>query len=836
MSQTYVYPFDPTGSLTSNVIPNERHVLSGVTDREFNFIVPKFAPFFRNNLRIRHLGLGRDLVEGVDYHLTHWFHAASHGVGRPVYGSITFIDRSLTGVVELRYQTIGGDWVYDEGTVLELMANRLMNPRITTWEQVVDLPFQFPVIDHEWDLDDLTGAKEVVEKLEGITAAINAANDANGTSHVGDTNNPHRVTKLQVGLGLVENYPMANIAEATVGLSNELYMTPVRVRNFVENYVNPLFETHTLRNDNPHGVTKTQVGLGNVQNYGVATAEQTVAGTSNTLYVTPVAVKATLDANVFPVITAHTNRKDNPHGVTKAQVGLNLVENLPLANQAEAIAGSRNDRYMTPLTTYQMVSQYVGEGMNNHISNLDNPHRVTKGQVGLGNVLNYGIATDTEMVVGTADNLYTTPKGVRAAIEEIALSTYRDHTNDGNNPHGTTKAHVGLGNVDNYPTATRAEAVAGTATNRFMTPATTQAMLENIVGDSVGSHVSRQDNPHQVTKAQVGLGSVDNFATASQVEAMEGTSETLFMTPYTTLLVSQGAARALVKEHSDRKDNPHGVTAAQLGAVTTEDLATRLLGYMTNGSKAVDSAKLNGYTYEQIMASVSGGQADDTLRFGGYNVEELRDLYAPYYAPLATKLEGKSLSEVAEYAGSFALAAPVLQKAPYNSPDASVGGWTKLFETTQTQFSFLLSITGVENDRRVESSFVSFYDTEMDTDNDKLLQRFFVAGRYHPHEVYVKRLGGVYSVWVKHNSVKVGHISCVISGVDRVDDIVVVTESYDEEPVWEDFDPMYEVLLDSCSESVDTLMTLSSVEQLIQLRLDELAAEMRAEAQASIAD
>jgi hypothetical protein len=89
---------------------------------------------------------------------------------------------------------------------------------------------------------------------------------------------------------------------------------------------------------------------------------------------------------------------------------------------------------------------------------------------------------------------------------------------------------------------------------------------------------------------------------------------------------------------------------------------------------------------------------------------------------------------------------------------------------------------------------------------------------------------------VKHNSVKVGHISCVISGVDRVDDIVVVTESYDEEPVWEDFDPMYEVLLDSCSESVDTLMTLSSVEQLIQLRLDELAAEMRAEAQASIAD
>ena len=774
MSQTYVYPFDPTGSLTSNVIPNERHVLSGVTDREFNFIVPTFAPFFRNNLRIRHLGLGRDLVEGVDYHLTHWFHAASHGVGRPVYGSITFLDRSLTGVVELRYQTIGGDWVYDENTVLELMANRLMNPRITTWEQVVDLPFQFPVIDHEWDLDDLTGASEIVVKLNEITAAINAANDANGTSHVGDYNNPHRVTKAQIGLNLVENYPLANIAEATAGLSNELYMTPVRTRNFVENYVNPLIEAHTLRNDNPHSVTKAQIGLGNVENYGVASDAQAIAGVLGTVYITPVNLKATLDKNIVPVITAHTTRTDNPHGVTKSQVGLGNVENLPLASQTEAVAGSRNDRYMTPLTTYQMVSQYVGEGMNNHISDLGNPHRVSKSQVGLGNVANYGIATDAEMVTGTADNLYTTPKGVRAAIDQVALATYRTHTNDGNNPHGVTKAQVGLGNVQNYPVATEEEAVNGTATNRYMTPATTSAMLATVVGEEVSGHAGRTDNPHQVT-------------------------------------------------------------AAQIGALTQTQLTEQLNGYLPTGGTAANSAKFDGRSYQELIADLSGGVADDTQRFGGYNVEELRELFAPYYAPLATKLEGKSLAEVAAYSGTFALAAPVLQKGPYNSPDATDTGWTKLFETVQTQFSFLLSITGVENDKRVENSFVSFYDTLMDTDSDKLLQRFFVAGRYYAHEVYIKRLDGVYSVWVKHNAVKVGNISCVISGVDRVDDVTITLASYEDEPVWEDFDAMYEVLLDSCPESVDTLVTLTSVEALIQLRLDEFAAEMRDEAQASTA-
>lgn len=828
MSQTYVYPFDPTGSLTSNVIPNERHVLSGVTDREFNFIVPTFAPFFRNNLRIRHLGLGRDLVEGVDYHLTHWFHAASHGVGRPVYGSITYLDRSLTGVVELRYQTIGGDWVYDENTVLELMANRLMNPRITTWEQVVDLPFQFPVIDHEWDLGDLTGAKEIVEKLEGITAAINAANDANGTSHVGDTNNPHRVNKAQIGLSVVENYPTANIAEATAGLSNELYMTPVRVRNFVENYVNPLLETHTLRNDNPHGVNKTQVGLGNVQNYGVATTEQAIAGTSNSLYLTPVTLKATLDANVLPVIAAHTNRIDNPHGVTKTQVGLGSVENLPLATQAEAVAGSRNDRYMTPLSTYQMVSQYVGEGMNNHISDLGNPHRVTKGQVGLGSVLNYGIATDAEMIAGTADNLYTTPKGVRVAIEEVALASYREHTNDGNNPHGVTKSQVGLNNVDNYPTATRAEAVAGTATNRFMTPATTQAMLENVVGDSVGSHVGRQDNPHQVSKVQVGLGNVDDYGTASQVEAMEGTSDSLFMTPYTTLLVAQGAARALVLEHSNLRNNPHGVTAEQLDAVTNPALETKLLGYMTTGTTAENAEKLNGYTYEQIMSAVSGGQAEDTLRFGGYTVPELEQYLTEQIAPRATHLDGKTLETINEEILAQVTSPQTAMFAGHESELATDRAWTRLFSTAGSRFEAIVTLHE-QDDARSSTSLVKLVDADGSFGAYQDVDHLILCGEDVGHQFWIKAVGERKELWVESGAQSRGEIHCQVVNAVGNGDIQFSGEVFEGEPDWAEID------LETATEAPLAPTKSFLIDNvMLEARLDAFAAEMRDEALASI--
>ena len=46
------------------------------------------------------------------------------------------------------------------------------------------------------------------------------------------------------------------------------------------------------------------------------------------------------------------------------------------------------------------------------------------------------------------------------------------HMNDFNNPHGVTKAHVGLGLVENYPLASTAEAEGLTATNRYLTPQT----------------------------------------------------------------------------------------------------------------------------------------------------------------------------------------------------------------------------------------------------------------------------------------------------------------------------------------------------------------------------
>src|SRR5690606_26090200 len=102
----------------------------------------------------------------------------------------------------------------------------------------------------------------------------------------------------------------------------------------------------------------------------------------------------------------HVSDKANPHNVTKAQVGLAVVENFGVATQTEATAGVVNNKYMTPLRVKEAVTQQVGTTVNTHVTNLSNPHQVTKAQVGLGNVDNFATATQAEAVEGAASDKF----------------------------------------------------------------------------------------------------------------------------------------------------------------------------------------------------------------------------------------------------------------------------------------------------------------------------------------------------------------------------------------------------------------------------------------------
>lgn len=122
-----------------------------------------------------------------------------------------------------------------------------------------------------------------VSDIDGLEAIIgnqttNKANQADLTGHINNRNNPHNVTKQQVGLGNVTNVEQASKQD---------------------------FNNHATNHNNPHSVTKAQVGLGNVTNVEQASKQE---------------------------FNAHATNRNNPHGVTKSQVGLGNVDNIRQAS------------------------------------------------------------------------------------------------------------------------------------------------------------------------------------------------------------------------------------------------------------------------------------------------------------------------------------------------------------------------------------------------------------------------------------------------------------------------------------------------------------------------
>ena len=82
----------------------------------------------------------------------------------------------------------------------------------------------------------------------------------------------------------------------------------------------------------------------------------------------------------------------------------------------------------------------------------------------------------------------------------------------------------------------------------------------------VNQHIANKSNPHAVTKTQVGLGNVNNTSDADKPVS------TAQATAIANAKAAGTAAQTSIDNHAGRKDNPHSVTRAQLGLATTDNV------------------------------------------------------------------------------------------------------------------------------------------------------------------------------------------------------------------------------------------------------------------------
>lgn len=96
-----------------------------------------------------------------------------------------------------------------------------------------------------------------------------------------------------------------------------------------------IFSDHANRKDNPHGITKEQVSLGNVENLSVVS-----------LFQTPQAQLLATRAEVTEVAT-HATDTSNPHEVNKVQVSLGNVPNIDVNALLTAHLAAENPHNIT---------------------------------------------------------------------------------------------------------------------------------------------------------------------------------------------------------------------------------------------------------------------------------------------------------------------------------------------------------------------------------------------------------------------------------------------------------------------------------------------------------
>lgn len=89
---------------------------------------------------------------------------------------------------------------------------------------------------------------------------------------------------------------------------------------------------------------------------------------------------------------------------------------------------------------------------------------------------------------------------------------------------------------------------------------------DKIIKESLDAHIGNKSNPHNVTKAQIGLGNVQNLAPAAMpVSTAQAAS-------IADAKAAGTKAQTDLSTHANRKDNPHNVTRAQLGLATTDQV------------------------------------------------------------------------------------------------------------------------------------------------------------------------------------------------------------------------------------------------------------------------
>ena len=176
---------------------------------------------------------------------------------------------------------------------------------------------------------------------------------------------------------------------------------------------------------------------------------------------------------------------------------------------------------------YKLVTDETLNTLNEHTKNTENPHKVTAQQVGLGNVPN--VTTDNQTPtftqsstlseINSGEKLSTLFGKIKKAIVDLI-----SHLANTNNPHSVTKSQVGLGNVDDTSDADKPISTATKTALDGKAPKThASSSLDYGIGDrEVYGHLRLFNGINSTADTRSGFAATPNAVKTAYEKAVEG--------------------------------------------------------------------------------------------------------------------------------------------------------------------------------------------------------------------------------------------------------------------------------------------------------------------------
>lgn len=430
------YPFDSTGTNPNNLVQNEQHTLA---QKRFRAIAPMYGAFFTDGFTIKDSATNRQLLRGTEYVFVELYQSLTMLTGKEVAGAIIVINPQVSSAVTINYQCVGGEYSQDTHTLVALLNQTSDDAISKSFLDIDNKPATFVPSLHLHDLGGGIGFEVLVFALERLRNAITWADTPKITNLVNKIdfflstlqariNNrvdsellasiidfKTKFTKQLAGLGLVENLQIASEAEGRLVADPDYVMKSIT--------------------DNKYAVTQTLVGFKEELYNQLVSSKTTNLGRSHGM----------IGASLKSVI------RSLPNG---GRVILDTFETvklqgLPLDNEVYPDTGQIRDKWTIVKIT----------------NNSNNQGGVLLG-INMTNGDTYsGIMT---MLTGGASSI-SWKRFISDIDIDKFISDFTEHLNDTANPHKDKKHHVGLGDVENLPIATKEDIICRKPTRKYIT-------------------------------------------------------------------------------------------------------------------------------------------------------------------------------------------------------------------------------------------------------------------------------------------------------------------------------------------------------------------------------